>query len=266
MRKDFVQILKEGKVDIKREYNRLYQLFYARDPNDYHSTSVYDDINNSFSDVWFRGTALNLDDFDEEYGFNFEINPENLNIDILVDFCEYFYNFVQCSLGYDATFYTTHILKVIDKIGYKTVFVEGLVKFVENDPVAISVAEILPNDVSYRALMYNHHSLKGNIEAKKEILLKLADLLEPKDKCLNQINSQFKSDLFNAFNNLNLRHNNVDPKDKGHYRKYVDEMKKSELEKWYDEVYQMCLLAFLLLEHAERKPKFDELMKNVNAK
>lgn len=67
-------------------------------------------------------------------------------------------------------------------------------------------------------------------------------------------------------NNLNIRHNNIDPKDKSQYHKYVDEMDKAELEKWYDEVYQMCLLAFLRLEHADRKPQLDELMKKVHEK
>ena len=46
----------------------------------------------------------------------------------------------------------------------------------------------------------------------------------------------------------------------------IAEMKSDELESWYDEVYQMCLLAFLRLEQDERKIEFDELKKRIEQK
>ena len=141
---------------------------------------------------------------------------------------------------------------------------DGYTIFVEKDAAAISVSEILPSDLSYKVIEYNHHSMKGDIDGKKAILKLMADQLEPRGKELNHIDGQFKKDLFNAFNNMNIRHNNTDQKDSGNYRKYVAEMDKAELEKWYDEIYQMCLLAFMRLEHTARKPKFDELMRKVN--
>ena len=58
---------------------------------------------------------------------------------------------------------------------------------------------------------------------------------------------------------MNIRHNNVDPDLKGKYKAYVARMPNDELEKWYDETYQMCLLAFLQLENLARKVEFDEL-------
>ena len=72
-----------------------------------------------------------------------------------------------------------------------------------------------------------------------------------------------KKDLFYIFNNLNLRHNNIDWNDKGNYRKYVSEMTSEQIEEWYDETYQMCLLAFLDIEQNERKKKFDALKDNI---
>ena len=36
-------------------------------------------------------------------------------------------------------------------------------------------------------------------------------------------------------------------------------MSKKQLEKWYDELYQMMLLAILLLDNAERTVKVKEL-------
>lgn len=101
-------------------------------------------------------------------------------------------------------------------------------------------------------LEYNHHSLKGNIEAKREILVKLADVLEAYDKKLSGINQTFKSDLFQLINSCNIRHNNKD-KFSREYKKYIAEMSDTELEHTYDKIYQMCLLAFMQLEHVERK-------------
>lgn len=43
-------------------------------------------------------------------------------------------------------------------------------------------------------------------------------------------------------------------------------MKKDDLEKWYDEAYQMCLLAFMELEQADRKPKFDAIKAEIDKK
>lgn len=105
--------------------------------------------------------------------------------------------------------------------------------------------------------------MRGNVEGKKEILLKYASLLEPKEKILNSINPSLKKDLFYLFNNLNIRHNNIDCSDKGNYKKYVSEMTPQQIEEWYDETYQMCLLAFLEIEQSERKKKFDKLKESI---
>ncbi len=67
--------------------------------------------------------------------------------------------------------------------------------------------------------------------------------------------------LYNIFfmlNNLNVRHNNVNEKDKK-YKAYTAHMNDEELEKWYDELYQMILLAILELEQIYRNRLVDEL-------
>ena len=87
----------------------------------------------------------------------------------------------------------------------------------------------------------------------------LASILEAKRKELNQADKKLESNLFYAFNNLNIRHNNVDSELKGKYKAYVAQMSNDELEKWYDETYQMCLLAFLQIENLDQKAEFDKL-------
>jgi len=36
-------------------------------------------------------------------------------------------------------------------------------------------------------------------------------------------------------------------------------MKDSDIEQWHDDMYQMCLLAFLELDHLERKERVKEI-------
>ena len=136
--------------------------------------------------------------------------------------------------------------------------------FVEKDPAAIAVAEgeFIPESLSYRLISYNHYSMKGNLAEKKTTLLDLANLLEPQRTNLERIDKTFSSDLFYTFNNFHIRHNNIGQLGTK-YKKPVGDLSDEQLEYWYDEVYQMCLLAFMRLEHIDRKKKFDSLKSQI---
>lgn len=267
MRKNFAQILQEANIDIRKEYSRLYSMLYDASDSE---PSLYDEFCEHFGDFWFRGTATSLPDFDEQYGFNYVESPQDFSLDYLVSFCEYFYNLC---IAYNAQRdfmclsvepFMQQINRVISNIGYTQSLKDGLTIFVEKSNEAIAVAEILPKELSYKVISYNHHSMKGNVAQKKDILLKLANLLEAERRKLSSINSTLEDNLFYAFNNLNIRHSNIDvnsPK----YKKYVDEMPIDELEQWYDELYQMCLLAFLEIDNLERKKRFNELKNQIES-
>lgn len=134
---------------------------------------------------------------------------------------------------------------------------------VEDKPEVTAVAEIIEPALALELIRYNHHSMRGNIAQKKSILTALGAELEPRSKELAAINSSLKDNIFFMLNNLNIRHNNCNPADKGKYKEYVAKMESSELEAWYDELYQMILLAFLELDQLERNPKIKELKTNV---
>ncbi len=278
MRRNFAQILKSGKVDYKKEYKKLYDLLFSGDMDingDYHST--YTTLSNLFIFFHFHGTHLSLQEFDEEYGFNFP-NPDqdNLEIEDLVLLMEYFYNML---MGYmssrdipfhgeiNAQFLMQHILKVCEAIGYKQASKDGFTVFVEKDAVATAVAEsdLIPDDLSYKLITYDHHSMRGELEKKKSIIVRLASILEGKQAKLNQVSPTLKKDLFYIFNNFNIRHNNCDNQSKD-YKPAIADMDKNKLEQWYDETYQMCLLAFMELEQADRKPKFDAIKVEIEKK
>lgn len=279
MRRNFAQILQEAKIDPKQEYKKLYGMLFDRTivVSNSNRVSAYDELSECFLSFPFRGTCLSLEEFNELNDFHFEKEPTNFKIDELILLCEYMENLliayqgIQLSFPYgygnmrpqfiNVQFYLQQIGQVIERIGYMQATQNGFTIFVEKSPAAIAVAEsdLVPKELSYRIISYNHYSMKGQLEAKKSALVQLASLLEPKRGSLKKADKTLESDLFYLFNNLNIRHNNVDPADSAKYKPFIVQMKQEELEHWYDETYQMCLLAFLQLEQTERKIDFDRL-------
>lgn len=237
---------------------------------DYGKSNLREKINDDFVKIHFRGTCITLDDFDNKYGFDFETYQECIDEEFLVSFCEYVYNLTLGARAagtgifrYDLTrLIMEQIQKVIEEIGYMETNQDGFIIFVEKNPSAMSVAEILPQELSYKVISYNHHLMKGDVKGKKEILLQLATELEAKREVLKKANKVLESDLFFLFNNINIRHNNCD-KNGTKYKVFVADKSKEEIEKWYDDTYQMCLIAFLEIEHLERKVEIDRLKQNM---
>lgn len=73
---------------------------------------------------------------------------------------------------------------------------------------------------------------------------------------IKESNNKLYDNINFMLNNMNIRHNNKKGKNK---KEYVSKMRKSTLEKWYDETYQMLLLAFLLDEQTKRNVKIKNL-------
>ncbi|MCM1499865.1 MAG: hypothetical protein NC124_15485 [Clostridium sp.] len=133
---------------------------------------------------------------------------------------------------------------------------------VEKNAAAASVAEIVDEELAYSIISYNHFLLKGDVDEKRKILLKLANEIEPKRHDLEIINEKLADNIFFILNNLNIRHNNRSIGDKN-YKEYVANMDKKKLEEWYDEVYQEMLLASLLLDDENRKIEIEKLKKSI---
>lgn len=137
---------------------------------------------------------------------------------------------------------------------------EEKVILVPKNPAATAAAEISSKETAFAILKYNHASLKGDLEGKKQLLLSIANEYEP---LLKKPIEGFKDyfDKTNALlNNLHLRHNNKTGKDK---KQIVAEMPNEELEKWYDELYQLLLFCVLIQDNVKRKAEVDTLLKKL---
>ena len=269
-RRNFLQILQDAKIDIKREYQRLFDLFYIQSAPDYNGRyqTLRQVCENNFLIVPFRGTCLSLNDFDDFYNYDFGREPLGFNLDYLLSFCEYSYNFIKwmspqnplCISGSASQkqFYLQQVKTVIEEIGYMEIVEQDITLFVPKKQEAIAVSEIVAPEISYKMLEYNHYTMKGDIARKRETLRILADQLEPRRVELAAINKELANNVFFMFNNMNIRHNNRTKGNKN-YKEVIAEMSQDELENWYDETYQLCLLAFLELDNVERTKKVAEL-------
>lgn len=101
MRRNFVQILKEAKIDIKSEYQKLYGMLYDRSiqVSNTKRISAYDELSDYFLGFYFRGTCLSIEEFNDVNGFHFEKEPEPFSIDNLILLCEYIENML---MGYQS--------------------------------------------------------------------------------------------------------------------------------------------------------------------
>jgi phage-related protein len=153
---------------------------------------------------------------------------------------------------------------LLEQFGFTSYVIESEEKvcIIEKNPAVISAAEISNPETAKNIIQYNHYTLKGNIETKKNIILSLGNELEPQRTDLKKMNSELESDLFFMLNNINLRHNNKDPNNTKHYNRYIENMDDDEIENWYDEVYQMTLLAKLLLDNNKRHNEIKKLKTN----
>lgn len=264
-RKNLSQILKEAKIDYRREYDRLYQIFYEL------GTGQGDDVlrdacAKAFWNMPMRGTCLSLDDFDEVYGINFEKDPEDFDLNYLLNFCEYTHNLViytsfnHWEYGfYDPqTVFQNQLHNVVDLIGYKFIQDEDTQVhiLVPCKQEALAVAEIVDKKIAYSVLEYNHHGLKGNLAKKKAILKLMADDIEPQRKVLNGINKTLADNLFQMLQKF-VRHNNED-------NPYIKGLSPEELESCYDDIYQMWLLAKLEIDNLERKKRVETILQKIN--
>lgn len=173
------------------------------------------------------------------------------------------------SLDRQVRCFREQVQTVSNSIGYKIIHSNNRLIIVEDNvfanEAAQAVSEFADVKEALSILEYNHFSNKGNIDRKKEILIKIASLLEPWRDDLNN-NIEFKNvlklgnknkvvaveKLFQMFNILNIRHNNEAQK--------LTNMDRNMIEVWYDKIYTLTLFVILGKDIAQILSDFNEFV------
>lgn len=258
----------EYEIDFQMEYNKLENLLIASEGHTV-SSSLFAYIWHNFLDWSDRGSYTSFGELRDHVGFPVDTTmgvkflATNVTMEDYFVYCEMILNICKDSeINSGFSFFHQKIFgaildtmeAVISKTGHKIQEVEIGLIIVKDDAAAISVADVVDAPVGDAIIEYNHYLLRGNNDRKRALLLIIANDLEPKEAKLKQLG--FK-DLFLLYNEMNIRHNNISP-EHAKFHEEVARMSPNELERWYDDIYQMSLLAYLTLEHQKRKTRIDE--------
>jgi len=265
MKSHFYDLLHKMEIEPIAELNRLDTLFTSEKsvvvegfPRDYYYTLEQFIDNTIFRSLPFRGTYTNIREM--RVALNIASYQFDDSIECLFLYCEFlkailpFVNHKNASAMNQIIIIFNNIDVVLEKTNYE--WLERSSRefiIVEKNKITTEAVEIIKDDATaIKAIEYNHYALKGDLGKKKEILLKLADYVEPllKSRKLEQNGfSDLQSDLGFVLNNFNIRHNNIDGNNAKEY--VVKLTKTSELEKWYDNAYEMILMATITADHID---------------
>ena len=143
---------------------------------------------------------------------------------------------------------------------YKIFAKEEMVILVPKNPIATTVAEISDEETAIAILRYNHHTLKGDLETKRQLLSAIARAYEPLlDNPIEGYRDFFKQ-TNGLLNNLHIRHNNFE---EGDNKNLVINIDDKTLEHWYDELYQLLLFCVLIDDNLKRKKEAGEFLKSL---
>lgn len=274
-RQNFFEKL-ESKINLQKEYEKIDSLVLQQAW--YGSASIEDDIERYFKNWKYKANYLSFYEIREQFGFTYGFNGSVVvpygsidNINDFFDYCEMIVNMIyvipegkrlsheeridelQRLINYDLNYFNHEIKKIDDKY-----------LIIQKDAAVSEVVDIVEDSLAKIILEYNHYLLKGDLERKKAILLKIVHVLESKMQEIKKINYQLHSDYSYLINNFNIRHNNCDISNTKNYNEMFVKMSDKEKEEWYDEIYQLGLLIFLLLENKERSTKIANI-KNIHS-
>lgn len=274
MRKSIFQIIEEND-NLERKMGRIVQLFEKEPLIDIRvagrerAYTIKEVIDAGFFSSWQqRGFCLDLDEFLEMLEFDDLCTNDDFESYLIV--IEVVYNLWMLiyarmyadeeESGQTASKSFLRVKEMLDEYlsqcNHKAIYYpeEEKVLIIEDNAAVSAAAEVVENTVAKEILRYNHYSLKGDLKSKKEILRNLGDYLESNERTLSRIDSTLKNAIFHVLNKMGIRHKNAANDD--NVAKVGD-----KLEYWYDELYQMMLLAILRMDNDERMKKYSQELK-----
>lgn len=281
-RRTMKEILADRRVDVAVEFRRLWKMFTTKVTDAFGASaygavmscsgitshdSILDVCNNYFSEfpVEIRHTLRSVDELESACGFSFQgicYGERDIDLSDLMDLMEFVWTLLRGlmavanqrfplmrgAVAYLHDHMVSQMTLLLEEIG--CMCVDGsdyVVSIAPKDARVIEVSKRVPRDLSVRAFEYIHRSMEGELEEKRGVLREFGQYLEPKKDELRALNSEVCNRLFSMLNNANIRHNNIAKGDKS-YREVIARMSEASLEQIYDDTYELCLTACMLLD------------------
>lgn len=279
-RQNIFEIL-DSAYDLILEMNKIRELFSLKMIKNINGLNYRESMLDieEFVDVFLlhlwkqRKSFLSIQEI-REYIFS-SINYEDLDKpETILKTLEYYLNLINlieiknCTKNHNNQFYREFwLLKenidiLLDHLNHEKLIIaeEEKLILVPRNPAATAVAEISSEDTALAILKYNHASLKGNLESKRKLLYQISLEYEPLLKAPIEGYKDFYEKTNALLNTLHIRHNNTQ---KENNKNSIIDICDEELEKWYDELYQLLLFCVLIKDNLDRKKEVDEFLKSI---
>lgn len=280
MRRNIFDLMNDKEIDVRREYIRIYKLF-ERDYfyNDYGSKiTIASYIEEKFWKDWDRrGRYISLADMLSSLKIKDKEGLRENTVECLLLYIEVIINLIEmsglknvkksCDIYYKCNWKIYKLLqenieRLLEDLNYEVkVLSDKTLIIVEKDMLLSAVAETNPN-VADKVIEYRRFILKGKIEDKREILNLLSNEIEGMKPIFKKTTySNLMDDVQFMLNNFNIRHNNLNGKNK---KEYISNLDCDELEKIYDQIFDMILGLFVIDKYLKNKNNIDDLKKLIN--
>lgn len=276
-RQNLFEILK-SKYDIVREMNKIIDLYnkisiWVHNYSENSHYSIEELFETQILPYWKqRGSYLTCEEIKNDLDITDYFVKES-SIDNIIIALEYYENIFYLTYKkvygnseyvfpneYYLMIQNTRIL--LDHLNYERKIFEQEEKLIliPKKPESTAVAEISSEETALAILMYNHHSMKGNITGKRKLLYQISLEFETLLKQPHKNYNDFFEKTNGLLNNLHIRHDN---KTKEGNKNPVIEIDDKELENWYDELYQLLLFCVLIHDNLERKNRVADFLKSI---
>ena len=269
------EMLEKRDVDPTDEFRRLVALFHAQWRTLYGQNSLKKVIDGVFHKVpiQLRQTFLSVEDLLKSLDIS-EETPYGRDWYELFLYSELLMNLIHytkvCfdkdeSAKETAQQIISNINVILEKTNHAWAKIKEGYVIVDKNPATTEAIECLEEknaDLALNMIEYNRVLLKGNLQRKREILVALADYIEP-------MNNIFKGTRYEALysdskflvNAIDIRHNNSG---KGDLPEKAKLWTPQEKEDWYDKTYQVLLTVILTRKHMDVSKEIQDLKPHRN--
>lgn len=278
--KHFDEVLNSIGFDISKEYSRFRYLVIHEEYGRYGGYQLHQVIDASFDEfpLAIRQGALSMRDLLSDYAGKMAVDIRHddhcYQFDVLLNYCEFYYNLVRwveenghISESFDIVKikrFLQHVEELLERTGYKIFSKDnGIIWFVPKSAEAELVSRIVQDSLMEDVLTYHHISFEGDLERKTDILHHFAKYFDVDSRrdLLRRENPRLEKCLYGALNNLNVRHNNGEAMDTSKYTEKFDVLSDKEKEQVYDDIYELCIQACLVLDSVDKTQRLEELYK-----
>lgn len=275
MRKSIFDLMSNKEIDIEREFIRIRKLFEKEHFYGIYSIKTY--IDDYYFQKWKRrGRFLSLNDLFTSLGIKDSEGLKDNTLEYLLMYIEVIVNMLKLgeisninsnTYRYEDFNMEIYVLlkenieTLLEDLNYE-IKVKNNQEYiiVEKDMLLSAVAES-NEDICNDIIEYRRFSLKGNILEKRNLLKLLANKVEGMKNLFKgtTYNNMFEDIQF-MLNNFNIRHNNVQGKNR---KEYIVNLKDEELEQLYDKTFDMILGLFVINDYLNEKENLKELKNSI---